>query len=103
MIYHEMDLPEIHFPEGSDGLSDLTLPVKREEDFALLRPLPGVRKQVDEMRDVTRCTPFQLLEHFQEPHILLRFLGDNFSSRNLGRIWKQRGHFLPYIIRSQLV
>jgi hypothetical protein len=42
------------------------LPVKREEDFAVLWPFFWVRKQVDEKRDITRCPPFQLLEHFQE-------------------------------------
>jgi hypothetical protein len=34
------------------------------------------------------------------PYILFRLLSDNFPSRNLGRLWKQRGHFLAYIIRS---
>ena len=37
---------------------------------------------------------------WSRPHILLRFVGDNFPSRNLGRLWKQRGHFLAHIIRS---
>ena len=70
MIDHQMDLLEILFSEGSDGLSDLTFPVKREEDFAVLWPFFWVRKQVDEKRNVTRCTPFQLLEHFQEDRSL---------------------------------
>ena len=30
-------------------------------------------------------------------------LGDNFSSRDLGRLWKQRGQILADIIRSPLV
>jgi hypothetical protein len=37
------------------------------------------------------------------PYILFRLVSDNFPSRNLGRLWKQRGHFLPHVIRSQLV
>jgi len=36
-------------------------------------------------------------------HILFRFVGDNFSSGDLGRFWKQRSQILPHIIRSPLV
>lgn len=39
----------------------------------------------------------------QKTSLLFRLVRDNFTSRDLGRIWKQCGHVLPHPIRSPLI